>query len=440
MHIRHRQVSPNGTHVESISMGKGTIISGGTAGEYTVTVDYDRTKITAELSRLTAQIALLEEAIGDLDPDDEQVPILQLRKSSYELRQDALQNLPDDPQVANVWCGDFTENLTGEVGLIEIAGAGDRSEGLNIQPGYNANAAYDGDRDGALQFTLATTPAAAFYNLAMFPGWQKWMPLYMYGVISNLDTDNDTCDVTLDAVTSSQQSLDVVANSVLTTVPISYMNCNAAAFSNDDHVLVEFIDQDYEDPQVVGFFSDPVPCLWEPWGATICAYKSWSVEYYNPFSETNCPAFPTGDWTLELAGSNYSVKCDMIIAGSARTTALSAVTANNVGGMPDIDNTPYMKVKVTASGPSNTHFGSWAKVEIRATGGNKTFWFYYARGDFGVSGNNIYVGDNGGAEQTIDLSSYGLSSDITLVIFRVGAEGGDNVVMECDYITFEATA
>jgi len=46
----------------------------------------------------------------------------------------------------------------------------------------------------------------------------------------------------------------------LTDVPISYMSCNAAAFSDNDRVLVEFLEQDWDDPRVIGFETQPAQC------------------------------------------------------------------------------------------------------------------------------------------------------------------------------------
>jgi hypothetical protein len=105
---------------------------------------------------------------------------------------------------------------------------------------------------------MALTPAAAFYNLAMLPGWQKWKPTYRYGTITAID--GDTATLTLEAVTSTQQSLGVNQTSTLTNVPIEYMSCNGAAFEVGDEVLVKFTGQDWASPKIIGFKDNPVAC------------------------------------------------------------------------------------------------------------------------------------------------------------------------------------
>jgi hypothetical protein len=129
---------------------------------------------------------------------------------------------------------------------------------FNIQPGYDGNAVYDSARDGQLTPTLAMTPAAAFYNLAMLPGWQKWKPTYRYGTITAVD--GDLANVTLDAATSTQQGLGVNQESTLSDVPIEYMTCNGSSFEVGDEVLVKFAGQEWSSPIVVGFKDNPAAC------------------------------------------------------------------------------------------------------------------------------------------------------------------------------------
>jgi predicted transglutaminase-like cysteine proteinase len=46
----------------------------------------------------------------------------------------------------------------------------------------------------------------------------------------------------------------------LDLVPIEYMNCNSAAFVSGDRVVVQFIDQKWETPKVIGFVENPEAC------------------------------------------------------------------------------------------------------------------------------------------------------------------------------------
>ena len=58
-------------------------------------------------------------------------------------------------------------------------------------------------------------------------------------------------------INGNQWAVDVVS---ILTVPIEYMNCNANAFIPGDQVVVEFTDQDFEQPKVIGFASNPADC------------------------------------------------------------------------------------------------------------------------------------------------------------------------------------
>jgi len=183
------------------------------------------------------------------------VDVLKLQRESLIKKADELEALTPIAVTTSAWCADLTEDLSGEVGTIEIPG---ESVHLQIQPGYEDNAEYDEDRDGILNPTITQSPAQAYYNLAMLPGWQKWMPTYRHGTLSNLS--GDLCTVTLDQALSSQQDLDVNQSTVLNSVPIDYMECNGAAFSNGDKVLVEFEGQEFTSPKVIGFKDNPQPC------------------------------------------------------------------------------------------------------------------------------------------------------------------------------------
>ena len=261
-------------------MGKGKIISGGTAGLYTIEVNYYRerytaqiaklneritvidaqiTSIEAEITTLQAVITALELQIAGYDPVTQKNELktamatlvtkqtdmialrrrlnyVKLQKTSLQLKIKYLQdNMPADPQIS-AWCADLTEDLSGEVGTIEVPG--ERGTVL-IRPGYSDQAAHSAQRDGQIEPSIAGIPEAVYYNLALFPGWQKWLPTYRFGTILALDNDNDTCSVSLEAALSSAQDLDVNSVTTLTNVPIEYMTCNAAAFDVGDSVIVE---------------------------------------------------------------------------------------------------------------------------------------------------------------------------------------------------------
>lgn len=277
-------------------MGKGTIISHTGDGQYQVSMLYNVERAQAEKAANLAKIANLEAQIS-AETDNQKLNILKLQKLSVEKRNEALDAIPESETIT-AWCADLTEDLTGEVGLIEVPG---EPQAFNIQPGYEGNAAYDPSRDGQLTPTLAMDPAAALYNLAMLPAWQKWKPTYRYGTITAIT--GDTADVILDAATSTQQGLSVNQASTLTNVPIEYMYCNGTAFEVGDEVLVKFAGQDWSNPVVVGFIEGPKSCGWiEGWQnsgtATGAGREDWvktQSHYWLPYEHNNADFFISDD-------------------------------------------------------------------------------------------------------------------------------------------------
>ena len=261
-------------------MGKATVISHLGGAQYQVQINLDRSRIIAALALIDDRIAALETRIAAMD-DGTEKDWLTLQKVALEKRKTALEDNNTDP-VVTAWCLDLTTDLTGEVGTVEIPG---ERGAVQIRPGYAGNADYAVSRDGQLQPAIASTPAGVFYNWSMLPGWQKWKPLHRYGVLSDLDAGNNQCTVTLDAAVSSAQGLDVNQGTVLTGVPIDYMDCNAAAFADGDNVVVEFTGQDFDSPRVIGFKDNPVPCTTGDFVLVTCAIidRVESVIYYYVF-------------------------------------------------------------------------------------------------------------------------------------------------------------
>lgn len=240
-------------------MGKATITGGGTDGQYNVTLEYDTAMVEALITQCASRIASLDAYIATLDAGEKR-DRAQLERESIQVRKTRLETYRDAAQAdtRTVWCADLTENLsTGEVATIEVPG---EPETVLIRPAYSGDFTYDAARDGQLQRPEAGTPAGTYWNLAMLPAWQRHMPTYRTGTITALD--GDTCDVTLDAATSTQQSLDVNDRTTLSSVPIDYMNCDGGAFDVGDEVVVEFAGQSWDSPTVIGFKSHPKGCGW----------------------------------------------------------------------------------------------------------------------------------------------------------------------------------
>ncbi|MFC1887014.1 hypothetical protein ACFLZM_08150 [Thermodesulfobacteriota bacterium] len=240
-------------------MGKGEIISAPGEGLYWVKLKYNRTWLDKMLARLQAKITDLETKAAGLE-DGEKKSLTLLEAKACQKRIDYLnEKAPEDPTVG-AWCADYTSDLSGEVGTIEVDG---QTHFINIQPGHDETAGYNQARDGQLVSMEGMHESAAFVNFALFPGWQKWKPLYKYATISNIvinDPGNDTCTVTMIDAPSDALGLNTIAQAVYTGVEIDYMDCDGLAFTGGDTVLVKFENQDPQSPKVVGFKDHPHPC------------------------------------------------------------------------------------------------------------------------------------------------------------------------------------
>jgi len=236
-------------------MGKANIESHTGAGLYQVTIEYGVENKRQALRTLGYQISNLETRLAATEDETAEHYVIKLQIAALKKEQDNWASVEETMGPIAVWCADLTEDLTGSVGTIEVPG---ESVSFNIQPGHEGNAEYKSSRDGQLVPTLAQDYAGAFFNLAALPGWQKWKPTFRYGTISEIN--GDLCEVELESTQSSQQAIDINQQMVLSDVPIEYLNCNGAAFTDGDSVLVMFEGQNIEAPKVIGFKEEPKPC------------------------------------------------------------------------------------------------------------------------------------------------------------------------------------
>jgi len=355
-------------------------------------------------------------------------------------------------QTMQAHCADLTEDLTGEVGVLEIAG--DLDKGRNIQPGYDSNAVYDATRDGQMLEVLSKKTNASsksqhsagiFWNWAMRAGWQKWRPNYRYGTISNLS--GDTCDVALDACVSTDtpdgQELDCNQASSLSGVSIEYMDCNGSAFADGDEVIVKFEDNDWSKPKVIGFKSDPKSCYWESWGDGICGNHQWEVWYAgDPYHYEMCPSLPfTSDmWTWHGVSGSYSIN---IIDGVWTATYNGSADAyrsfdidTSYWHSDNPDDDPITPTKMIIKW-NNSGSGS-RKIEIELSGsGGHAHLVGAFNPVYPLSGGDTFVGFNEGNEMEIDLTGTDFSGTllgvyIAINIYKESVSG----VCTIDYINF----
>lgn len=298
-------------------MGKGQIVSADGEGAYRLKILYDRERAEAQITRLEEEITALDASIANKDTEiaaaedeaeyraqvldakihehtlapteaSEQAVkdatrehaeavrlVASLRQAQAYMRLRVVacekriawmqEEMAEDIEV-DAWCADYNEELTGEVGTVEVGREGGTLHVIVPGGEDGAGAAYDAARDGQLQSPASSTPSAAFVNYALLPGVAKWRPRYRTGTITALD--GDTCALTIAPARSTHQSFDANASGTLTGVPIEYMSCNGAAFQEGDDVIVEFTGQAWTAPTVVGFVRQPKRCL-QPWAITV---------------------------------------------------------------------------------------------------------------------------------------------------------------------------
>ncbi len=294
-------------------MGKASIVSNIGEGQYSVQVVYERSQLDeriasiesqissadAEISQfsndlvtLEAELQTLQDALSalfgsgtasvsdaysqkmkviskswDVSKKRLQIFVSTAKRLSLQKRLARYQSFLLNSSVINAWCADYSRNLSGDVGTIEPYGEYDSSRTV-IRPGYSDNAAWDGGRDGQLQYFGGVGAATAFYNLAMRPGWQRWLPIYRVGTITAIDTIANTCSVAIESHTATSKNLDVSGDAIIHDVPVTYMDCNAQAFADGDRVVVEYIRTVQPSsqslpvslPRVIGFESAPKSC------------------------------------------------------------------------------------------------------------------------------------------------------------------------------------
>ncbi len=289
-------------------MGKGRIVSVGPgAGQYDLDAVRDVTRIDKRIAFLTARLAALQISISIAETDEaaklaalqaaktaltdavagynadpptvtadelqkiqkayidalgahaaaiSTVSKLRLEKTSLEKEKMRLQAIPEKVRHAGAWCVDYTIDLAvnQEVGTIEIDGEDDR---ILIVPGGKPYTA----AMGKLQPVCGAPNSAAAWNWAMLPGWQRWKPTYRIGTIASIDYEGNTCNIMLDAARSLAQGLTINQAPTLSNVPIEYMFFNASVFLVGDRIVVQFQGQDWSNPKVIGFESNPRPEL-----------------------------------------------------------------------------------------------------------------------------------------------------------------------------------
>lgn len=373
---------------QGILMGKATIIENLGNAQYKVGLIYDRTSIEDKINSINYRIAELQIEIDGMPecPAKEMLKIHKLSLGKTKIQYEAYYNLPNPEYI--VYCADFTDDLAGVVGTIELIGEPDKY--LQIRPGYNASAVYSADRDGQLSYTFGLTAACDYYNYAMLMGWQKWQPKYRYATITYLD--GDLCSIEIEACVNN--NIDLNHKTVYNNVTIDYMDTNGEPFRNGDEVLVEM--PDWSNPKVVGFKiphkSIPLVLLKIEFPGDINYVSVWdSVENklseFVPLNAGGFATFPCDEslisdwiiankdignqlWTLEEKGfdgawENY--ECDPPLGEVCTKTTTNENECRGISGETLTDQIDYQRTKtLTCWGKRYDDYIFWLPNVIQA--------------------------------------------------------------------------
>ena len=341
-------ILPSGQGIELASGGHTPLAR----GQYKIRVEKDNARAEAESKRIEGEIDSLESAIPERyseyedarkvygnRKEDLNVVILQSKeapeedytekiksasaaersasndlivsKSRYQavrLQQRALQGkriyldgkITED--IRYVWCADCQRNLTGEVATIEIPNTDQkiliRPGGADPGNGYEYNAA----RDGQLKSVASMSAAEAAWNYTMLPAWQKFKPLYRLGKITESFLNSSKCSVLLDAY-STAQGLATDIERKLVNVPMFYKGRDdGGPYQMGDRVVVEFYNQNWEAPRVVGF--EDYPCTTSSTTTTTTILPERT--FYIRFNLNSCtPTYGGYEIKLDLGEDEY---------------------------------------------------------------------------------------------------------------------------------------
>ena len=178
---------------------------------------------------------------------------LKMRRQGVQEAKDMLDSVPERVYVQS-WCVDATEEATGDVETIEI----------NAEPGeilVAQGAMKPTPTSGAIVAREAQSGPQAYYNAAILPGVQKWLPTFRLATITALDYTTNKASIELLQARSDEQALPINLNTNIVGVPVLYMDCDSAAFKIGDVVVVKFQAQDWANPIIIGFRKEPRKCV-----------------------------------------------------------------------------------------------------------------------------------------------------------------------------------
>lgn len=237
----------------------------------------DPAQFIDELNALNEAMLALYEIQSLIPSARAALALLQAEWTTLSADRDALESLADKrvTREQDAWCADLSEHASGEVATIEIP---DEPGTILIAPGGRDPE----PDDGHLMLRELCSGPQSYFNAGVLPGVQRWNPRYRLGKTTKIDVENNTADVDLRDVRSSAQDLEINGAEKLSDVPIRYMDCDAAAFSVGDDVVIEF-ERDWGSATVIGFEHDPRACCEWPETFTMI-FDTWVLLQLFDFS------------------------------------------------------------------------------------------------------------------------------------------------------------
>jgi hypothetical protein len=206
--------------------------------------------------------------IAKVEGAQRQINMLKAKKAALLDEKERLEKEIEEETI-DIWCCDYSNRLTGDVGTIEVTTNADKPI---IVPGHPKGtlAVYDYNKHGILDPLYNAGVPNSLTAFCMEPGWRKWKPFYRIGTLT-AKTAN-TGDVDLESAwAEANRNLNTNQTSTLSNVPIEYMGIGGALFRVGDRVVVKFNNKDWAQPRIIGFADHPRPPGW---------YESFGPAYH----------------------------------------------------------------------------------------------------------------------------------------------------------------
>lgn len=168
--------------------------------------------------------------------------------------------------IRELWSADYSPNLgiaDQEVGTIEVPG---EQQEILLYPSKDQFRPWTPDVDGEMTPVIAQTPMEWLYNTCVVTGWQKYRPTYRFARVEEILNEDRMRVALIEPFKSTYGDVDVKplnpdqSSVSYADVPCDYLDCNTAAFTVGDEVVVQYEAQNPDKPKVVGFRHDPQPC------------------------------------------------------------------------------------------------------------------------------------------------------------------------------------